>query len=38
LPIVVPAEKLRSVLGIRSVVFAQGQEQLAVTDTPLAMG
>ena len=38
LPIVVPAEKLRSVLGIRSVVFAQGQEQLPVTDTPLAMG
>ena len=38
LPMVVPAEKLRSVLGIRSVAFAQGQEQLAVTDTPLAMG
>jgi len=36
LPMVVPADKLRSVLGIRSVVFAQGKEQLAVTDEALA--
>jgi hypothetical protein len=36
LPMVVPADKLRSVLGIRAVVFNQGKEQLAVTDTPLA--
>ena len=36
LPMVVPADKLRSVLGIRSVVFAQGTEQLAVTDQALA--
>jgi 3',5'-cyclic AMP phosphodiesterase CpdA len=36
LPMVVPAEKLRSVLGIRTVVFTQGKEQLAVTDLPLA--
>ena len=36
LPMVVPADKLRSVLGIRSVVFAQGKEQLAVTDQALA--
>jgi hypothetical protein len=35
---VVPAEKLRSVLGIRTVVYAQGQELLAVTDQPLAAG
>jgi hypothetical protein len=36
LPMVVPAEKLRSVLGIRSVVYTQGKELLAVTDQPLA--
>jgi 3',5'-cyclic AMP phosphodiesterase CpdA len=36
LPMVVPAEKLRSVLGIRSVVLTQGQQQLAVTDQALA--
>jgi hypothetical protein len=35
-PMVVPAEKLRSVLGIRTVVYAQGRELLAVTDQPLA--
>ncbi len=35
-PMVVPAEKLRSVLGIRTVVYTQGQELLAVTDQPLA--
>jgi 3',5'-cyclic AMP phosphodiesterase CpdA len=36
LPLVVPAEKLRSVLGIRTVVYTQGQALLAVTDAPLA--
>jgi 3',5'-cyclic AMP phosphodiesterase CpdA len=36
LPLVVPADKLRSVLGIRTVVYAQGKELLAVTDQPLA--
>jgi 3',5'-cyclic AMP phosphodiesterase CpdA len=36
LPMVVPAEKLRSVLGIRTVVYTQGKELLAVTDQPLA--
>ena len=35
-PMVVPADKLRSVLGIRSVVFTQGKETLAVTDQVLA--
>jgi hypothetical protein len=35
LPLVVPAEKLRTALGIRSVVFTQGKEQLAITDRPL---
>jgi 3',5'-cyclic AMP phosphodiesterase CpdA len=36
LPMVVPAEKLRSVLGIRTVVYTRGKELLAVTDQPLA--
>jgi Calcineurin-like phosphoesterase len=36
LPLVVPADKLRSVLGIRTVAYAQGQETLAITDAPLA--
>jgi 3',5'-cyclic AMP phosphodiesterase CpdA len=36
LPMVVPADKLRSVLGIRTVVCTQGKELLAVTDQPLA--
>jgi len=35
-PMVVPAEKLRSVLGIRTVAYTQGRELLAVTDQPLA--
>src|SRR3984885_8691895 len=35
-PLVVPADKLRSFLGIRSVVFTQGKEMLAVTDEALA--
>jgi 3',5'-cyclic AMP phosphodiesterase CpdA len=38
LPLVVPAEKLRSVLGIRNVVYTQGKELLAITDQPLAAG
>jgi|SRR5215471_14374904 len=36
LPLVVPADKLRSTLGIRTVAYAQGQEKLAITDAPLA--
>jgi Icc protein len=35
-PMVVPADQLRSVLGIRDVVYTQGKEQLAVTDESLA--
>ena len=35
-PMLVPAEKLRSVLGIRSVTYSQGSQALAVTDTTLA--
>ena len=35
-PMLVPAEKLRSVLGITSVHYAQGKEALAITDTALA--
>jgi 3',5'-cyclic AMP phosphodiesterase CpdA len=35
-PLVVPAEKLRSVLGIRDVVYTEGQKLLAVTEMPLA--
>jgi 3',5'-cyclic AMP phosphodiesterase CpdA len=34
-PMVVPAEKLRSLLGITTVMYAQGQERLAITDIPL---
>jgi hypothetical protein len=34
LPLVVPAEKLRAALGIRSVVFTQGKEQLAIAAQP----
>ena len=36
LPMVVPADKLRSVLGIRTVDYTQGKELLAITDQPLA--
>src|SRR5246500_5723033 len=36
LPLAVPADKLRSVLGLRTVVYNQGQQVLAVTDQPLA--
>ncbi|HEV3057822.1 MAG TPA: metallophosphoesterase [Vicinamibacterales bacterium] len=35
-PMVVPADQLRSVLGIRDVVYTQGNELLAVTDVSLA--
>ena len=35
-PMLVPAEKLRSVLGITSVTFTQGKEALAITDTALS--
>ena len=35
-PMLVPAEKLRSVLGITSVRYTQGKEALAITDTALA--
>jgi 3',5'-cyclic AMP phosphodiesterase CpdA len=35
-PLVVPAEKLRSVLGIANVSFKQGAERLAITDEALA--
>jgi 3',5'-cyclic-AMP phosphodiesterase len=34
-PMVVPAEKLRSVLGVCSVNFVPGHERLALVDTPL---
>jgi len=36
-PLVVPADKLRSVLGIRTVDYTQGKELLAITDQPLAL-
>jgi hypothetical protein len=35
-PMLVPAEKLRSLLGITSVEVRHGKEALAITDTPLA--
>ena len=35
-PMLVPAEKLRTLLGIREVTFKQGTAALAVTDTALA--
>jgi 3',5'-cyclic AMP phosphodiesterase CpdA len=35
-PMLVPAEKLRGVLGITSVTYTQGNEALAITDTALA--
>jgi Icc protein len=37
-PIKVPAEQLRSVLGITQVNFVRGQHMLAIVDTPLAGG
>jgi hypothetical protein len=33
--VVVPAEKLRGVLGITDVTFKQGKEPLAITDEAL---
>ena len=35
-PMLVPADKLRSLLGVRSVVFAPGNATLAVTDSALS--
>lgn len=35
-PMLVPAEKLRGLLGITSVTYSQGREALAITDTALA--
>jgi len=35
-PTVVPADQLRSVLGIRDVIYTQGNQLLAVTDVSLA--
>jgi hypothetical protein len=37
-PMLVPAGKLRSLLGTTSVVYAPGSERLAITDAPLAAG
>ena len=34
-PLKVPADKLRSMLGIASVTFKQGEQRLAIIDTPL---
>jgi len=36
-PMKVPAEKLRSVLGVTSVNYVEGKSTLAVVDSPLAM-
>jgi hypothetical protein len=33
----VPAEKLRSVLGVTSVNYVEGKSTLAVVDSPLGM-
>jgi 3',5'-cyclic AMP phosphodiesterase CpdA len=35
-PMIVPAEQLRGMLGLTSVTYAQGQRDLAITDTMLA--
>ena len=35
-PLKVPAEKLRSVLGVREVAYVQGNQPLATIDTPLS--
>ena len=35
-PMKVPAEKLRSVLGISHVNYVQGKHSLAIVDSPLA--
>jgi len=34
-PLKVPADKLRSMPGIANVTFRQGEQQLAIVDTPL---
>ena len=34
-PLKVPADKLRSMLGIANVTFRQGEQRLAIVDTPL---
>jgi Icc protein len=35
-PLKVPAERLRSVLGVREVSYLEGQQPLAIVDTPLS--
>jgi 3',5'-cyclic AMP phosphodiesterase CpdA len=35
-PLKVPAEKLRSALGVREVSYVEGQQALAIVDTPLS--
>ena len=35
-PMKVPAERLRSVLGVRDVTYVQGQSPLAIVNSPLA--
>jgi hypothetical protein len=37
-PMVVPAERLRTLLGVCSVNFVPGQDRLAVVDEPLMKG
>ena len=37
-PLAVPAEQLRSYIGLRSVSVKRGQGLLALTDTPLSQG
>lgn len=37
-PMLVPAEKLRSLLGVTSVTYRRGKQPLAITDSPLAAG
>jgi hypothetical protein len=34
-PMLVPAEKLRTLLGLTSVAVRRGDRRLAITDTPL---
>jgi 3',5'-cyclic-AMP phosphodiesterase len=34
-PMLVPAEKLRTLLGLTSVAVRRGKQSLAITDTPL---
>jgi hypothetical protein len=34
-PMKVPAEKLKSVLGLTNVYYSENQHSLAITDTPL---